>query len=42
MHGKMLVVSAGITVLEGLAQFSGDVQVLGTFFLDFSHQGVLG
>ena len=42
MHGKVLVISGGIKVLECLAKFPSDVQPLGTFFLDFSHQGVLG
>ena len=42
MHGKVRVIRGGIKVLECLANFPSDVQPLGTFFLDFSHQGLLG
>jgi hypothetical protein len=42
MHGKVLVIRGGIKVLECLANFPSDVQALRTFFLDFSHQGLLG
>jgi hypothetical protein len=42
MHGKVRVIRGGIKVLECLANFPSDVQALRTFFLDFSHQGLLG
>src|SRR5215468_10399249 len=42
MHGKVLVLRGGIKVLECFANFPSDVQALCTFFLDFSHQGLLG
>jgi hypothetical protein len=42
MHGKVLVIRGCIKVLECFANFPGDVQPLGTFFLDFSSQGLLG
>lgn len=42
MHGKVLVVRSSIKVLECFANFLGDVQPLGTFFRDFSHQGLFG
>jgi hypothetical protein len=41
MHGKVLVIRGGIKVLECLANFPSNVQPLGTFFLDFSHEGLL-
>jgi len=42
MHRKISVLRGSIKVLECLANLLGDVQPLGTFFLDFSHQGLFG
>jgi hypothetical protein len=42
MHGKVLVLRVSIKVLEGFPHFLNDLQPLRTFFLDFSHQRLLG